>query len=77
MLICVVLHNILKTHQGRLDRAPNPADDIAAIANEVAVYWPNENDKNPSREVKHQQDLLTDYLIMLVHFLGRRKGSEM
>ena len=27
-----VLHNILRTHQGRLDRAPNTADDIAVIA---------------------------------------------
>ena len=61
VLTCVVLHNILRTHQDRLQRAPNPADDIAAIANEAAVYVPNENHRNPSREAKHQQNLLKDY----------------
>ena len=31
VLICVVLHNMLRTHQGRADRPPTPADDIVAI----------------------------------------------
>ena len=48
---------MLRTHQGGLDRAPTPADDIAAIANEAVVYVPK-NHKNPSREAK---DLLKDY----------------
>ena len=54
VLTCVVLHNILRTNQGRLDRAPNPTDDIVAIANETAVYVQEENHKNPLREAKHQ-----------------------
>ena len=54
VLICVVLHNMLMTHQCGLDRAPTPADDIAAIANEPVVYVPDENCRNPSREAKHQ-----------------------
>ena len=28
MLTCVVLHNMLRRHQGRLDRPPTPADDM-------------------------------------------------
>ena len=50
----VVLHNMLKTHQGSADRAPTPGNDIAAQQNEQEVYVPNENYMNPSREVKHQ-----------------------
>ena len=46
-LTCVVQHT--ETHQGRLDRSPNPADDIAAIANEVQMYV-YENHWNPFRE---------------------------
>ena len=49
------------THQSRLDRAPTPADDIAAIANEPVVYVPDENCRNPLREAKHQRELLQDY----------------
>ena len=57
-LQCVVLHNMLRTHQGRLDRALNPADDIA---NEPVVYVPDKNYRNPLWEPRHQQDLLKDY----------------
>ena len=42
VLTCVVLTNMLRTHQGGLDRAPNPADDIVAIPNEAVVYMPDE-----------------------------------
>ena len=28
---CVVLHNTLRTHQGGVDRAPTPANDVAAL----------------------------------------------
>ena len=28
---CVVLQNILRTHQGSADRAPNEANDVAAL----------------------------------------------
>ena len=39
----------------------HPTDDIAGIANEVAVYLLDENHRNPLREAKHQRDLLKDY----------------
>ena len=58
---CVVLHNMLKTHQGGADKAPTPANDVAALQNEQAVCVPNENYKNPSREAKHLQ-LFKEYL---------------
>ena len=48
----VVLHNILRTYQSRIQRAPNPADDIAAITNEATVD--DENHGIPLREAKHQ-----------------------
>ena len=53
VVTCVVLHNMLRTHKGRVVRVPTTADDIAAIANELAVYLPVENHKNSSMEVKH------------------------
>ena len=53
VLRCVVLYNMLRTHQDRLDRAPNIVDDIAVIPNEAVVYMPYENCRNPSREAKH------------------------
>ena len=34
VLTGVVLHNMLRTHQGGADRAPTPVDDIAALQNE-------------------------------------------
>ena len=37
-LTCVALENMLMTHQGQADRAPNPADDIASLQNEQVVY---------------------------------------
>ena len=32
---CVVFHKILRTHQGRADRVPTAANDVAAPQNEV------------------------------------------
>ena len=52
-----MLQNMLRTHQGRLDRAPTPADDIAAIPNKAVVCVPDENHRNPLGEAKHQRDL--------------------
>ena len=37
-LTCVVLHNMLRSHQGGVARAPTPANDIATIANEPALH---------------------------------------
>ena len=51
-LTCVVLHNILKTHQGGADRPPTPANDVAPLQNQQVVYLPDDN-CNPSREPKH------------------------
>ena len=69
---CVVLHNMLRTHQGRADRAPTPANDVAALQNKQVVYVPNDNYRNPLREAKHQRALLITTSIMWEHWLGRR-----
>ena len=53
---CVVLQNMLRTHQGKADRATTPANDVAALQNEEVVYVPNDNYRIPSREAKHQQN---------------------
>ena len=58
MFTCLVLHNMLKTHQDKADRAPTPANDVVALQNEQVVYVPNENYRNPLREAKHQRELL-------------------
>ena len=50
VLICVMLHNMLRTHPGRVARALAPTDDVAAILNELVVYVPDENDRNPMGE---------------------------
>ena len=57
---CVVLHNMLRTHQGGADRAPTPGNDVAALRNEQVVYVHNEY-RYPLREAKHQRELLKDY----------------
>ena len=62
VLACVVLHNILRTRQGRQERAPTPADRMAAVANEPPVCMPDENCKNPLMVAKHKQDLLKGLL---------------
>ena len=67
-----MLYNILKTHQSRLDRAPNPANDIAAVANEMAVYLPDKDHRNRSREAKYQRNLLKDYF----NYIGALAGLE-
>ena len=43
LFTCVVLHNMLRTHQGGADRAPTPANDVVALQNEQVVYVPKEN----------------------------------
>ena len=42
VFLCVVLHNMLRIHQGGVDRTPRPGDDVVAQQNEQAVYVPNE-----------------------------------
>ena len=58
VLTCVVLHNMLRSHHGGADRPPTPADNIQPPQGEQRH---NENLRNPSREAKHQRDLLKDY----------------
>ena len=67
---------MLRTHQGGPDRAPTPANDVAALQNEQVVYVPDDNCRNPLREDKHQRDLLKDSFNYVRHWLGRRLGSE-
>ena len=40
---CVVLYNMLRTHQGGADRAPSPAKYVEAVRNEHVVYVPDDN----------------------------------
>ena len=54
VLTCVVLHNMLKTHQGRAVKEATPANDIAVLQNEQVVYVRDDNYRNPSKEAKHQ-----------------------
>ena len=68
---------MLRTHRGTADRAPTPANDVAALQNEQVVYVPDDNYRNPFREAKHQRDLQNDYFNHVGHLLGRRTGSEM
>ena len=72
---CVVLYYMWRTRQGGADRGHTPENDVVALQNEQVVYVPNENYRNPSREVKHQQELLKDYLNHVGHLLGRTRES--
>ena len=49
VLTCIVLHNIPRTRQGEIARAPNPQDEVSAVVNELAVCVPDGNCKNPLR----------------------------
>ena len=48
---CVMLHNMVGTHQGGAERAPTPVNDVTALQNEWVVYVPNDNYRNPLKEV--------------------------
>ena len=54
VFICVVLHNMLRTHQGGADRAPTSSNYVVVLQNEQVVYVPDDNYRNFSREAKHQ-----------------------
>ena len=74
VFMCVVLHNMLRSHQGGgggADRAPTPANDLVALQNKQAMYVPNENYRNHFREASHMGTSIT-----WGHWLGRT-GSEM
>ena len=61
VLTCVVLQNMLRSHQGGADRPPTPADDIQPPQADQGEQGHNRNFRNPSREAKHQRDLLKEY----------------
>ena len=69
VLICVVLHNMPRTQQGRPDMAPTSTDDIATLQNEQVLYVPDDNYRNPLREDRHQQEIVKGYFYH--HWLGR------
>ena len=72
VLTCVVLHTMLRSHQGGADRPPSPADNIQPPQNDQGEQGQDENCRNPSREAKDQQDLLKDYF----NHLGALAGQE-
>ena len=72
VLTCVVLHNMLRSHQGAADRPPTPADEIQPPHADQGEQGHHENLRNSSREAKHQQDLLKDYF----SHMGGPAGQE-
>ena len=72
VLTCVVLHNKLRSDHGAADRSPTPADDIQPPQADQGEQRHHENLRNPSREAKHQRDLLKDYFNHVGRWLGRR-----
>ena len=60
------------TRQSGAERAPSPANYVAALQNEQVVYVPDDNYGNPSRETKHQPDLLKNYF----NHVGALAGQE-
>ena len=55
VLTCVVLYKLLRTHtMVEQTRAPIPAGDVVALQNQQVVYVPDDNYRNPLRDVKHQ-----------------------
>ena len=59
VLTCVILHNMLRSHQGGADRPLTPANDIQPPQEDQGEQGHNRNFRNPSREAKHQRDLLS------------------
>ena len=72
VLTCVVLYNMLRSHQGGADRPPTPADNIQPPQNDQGELAQDENIRNPLREAKHQRDLLKVYF----NNLGALAGQE-
>ena len=46
VLTCVVLHNMLRSHQGAADRPPTPADDIPPSQGDQGEQGHQENFRN-------------------------------
>ena len=50
----MVLHNMLRTCQGRADRAPTQENDVVDQQNQQMVYVTDDKYTNPAREAQHQ-----------------------
>ena len=72
VLICVVLNNMLRSHQGGADRPPTPVNDIQPQQADPGEQRRYESLRNPSREANYQQDLLKDYF----NHVGALAGQE-
>ena len=72
MFTCVILHNMLRSHQGGADRSPTPADDIQPPQSGQGEHGHNHNFRNPLREAKHQRDLLKYY----INHVGALAGQD-
>ena len=62
VLTYVLFHNMLRTHQVGVARAPNTQNEISAIVNEPVANGADDNCRYPMRKTKQQRDLLKDYL---------------
>ena len=72
VLTCVVVRNMLRSHQRAADRPPTPADDIQPPQGDQVEQRYQENFRNPSGEPKDQRDLLKDYF----SHMGALAGQE-
>ena len=69
VLTCVVLHNMLRSHQGELDRPSTPADDTQPPQNDQGEQGQNEK----SIEAGQTSTTPESYFIFILgHWLGRR-----
>ena len=60
VLLCVMLHNILRKHQGERAHPQNPQDDPPAI-NKQLLCLSDENFRIPQEGQKEREKLLKDY----------------
>ena len=71
VLTCVILHNMLRSHQGEQTDHPLQLTKYNHHR-QTRGNRHNENFRNPSREAKHQQNLLKDYF----NHVGVLAGQE-
>ena len=68
----VVLQNMLRTHQGGVDRAPTQVNDVVAQQNGRRCMCQMRTTGISTKEAKHQQELLKDYF----NHMGALAGQE-
>ena len=76
VLTCVVLHNILRTHQGGVARTPTPPEEVAAVVTEPGVYVADESYKIPQWRQSYSKTYSWFASTVFVHWLGRGRRSE-